>query len=151
MKEKDANVNCEDHQMTVFVEKDDGSYGPMQTGSYMVKNYIDKYWQNMEHFKEKALGQLQNNEISPIAFYMVLREMAAADVAVRIGISTAQVKKHMLPDHFKKMNLDIAQKYADIFGIPLANLFQVSIKSGFVDPAVLQQTETKNPFVITIE
>ena len=86
MKEKDAHVDLESHQMTLFVEKDDGSYGSLQTGSYLVKNYLKDFWKNMDHFQKTALVQLLNNETSPIAYYMILKEMAAADVAARVGI-----------------------------------------------------------------
>jgi hypothetical protein len=151
MKEKEASVECESHQMTVFVEKEDGSYGPMQTGSFMVKKYIDEFWKKTEHFKNSALTQLLKNEISPIGFYMLLRDMAPADVASRIGINTAQVKKHMLPGHFGTLKLTIARKYAEIFGIPVANLFQVNEKTGFVGPSIIKQNATRNPFVVLAE
>lgn len=153
MKEKDAQVDFDAHQMTLFVEKEDGSYGPMQTGSYLAKNYVSEFWKIMEHFHSKALDQLIRNEISPVAYYMILREMAPADVAARIGISAALVKKHMKPQHFKSMKIEIAQRYAEIFGIPVANLFQISKQStsGFIDPSHLQQNNTDNPFVVTIE
>ncbi len=150
MKEKEAYVDLEDHQMTLFVEKDDGSYGTVQTGSYLVKNYIKSFWKNMNHFQKSALVQLLNNETSPIAYYMILKEMAAADVAARVGISTSQVKKHMTPGHFKNMKLSLAKKYADIFGVPLANLFQIFIQPE-QEKSVVKQIDTKNPYVITIE
>ena len=78
--------------------------------------------------------------------------MTPADAATRIGISTAQVKKHMTPKSFGTMKLDTAKKYADLFGIPVANLFQISIqsKTGFIDPELLEQKKTKNSYVVTI-
>ncbi len=153
MKEKEAQVKFDQHQVTLFVEKDDGTYGPLQTGSYVAKNYVGDLFKNMEHFHTRALKQLLENEISPVAFYMILREITPADVAARIGIGTSQVKKHMTPKFFETMKLATAKKYADIFGIPVANLFQISIqsKSGYIEPAVLKQNKSKNPFIITIE
>lgn len=144
-------VDFEGHQMTLFVEKENGTYGPTNTGSYFVKNYITDFWKNMNHMKDEALKQLKNNEISPVGFYMIIRNMAPAEVASRIGASTSQVKKHMKPDQFRKVTLGLAQKYAEIFGISLANLFQVSIESGIVNPESIQQKNTKNPFVVTVK
>lgn len=149
MKEKDAQVDYESHKMTVFVEKEDGSYGTIQTGSYLAKNYLDEFWVNMKHFKNTAFSQLANNEISPIAYYLITKEMAAADVAVRIGISASQVKKHMTPRHFGTMKLSVAQQYAEVFGIPVANLFQIAADDEKAD--LIQQKNTKNPFVTTLE
>lgn len=149
MKEKDAQVDFESHKMTLFVEKEDGSYGTIQTGSYLAKNYLDEFWANMKHFKETAFTQLINNEISPIAYYLIIREMAPADVAARIGISTSQVKKHMIPRHFGAMKLSVAQQYAEVFGIPVASLFQIAADEEKAD--LIQQNNTKNPFVTTLE
>ncbi len=153
MKKQDICVDYEGHQMTLFVEKEDGSYGPVQTGSYLVKNFLSEYWKIMEHFHSKLFDQLIHNEISPIAYYIILRDMAPADVASRIGISTALVKKHMKPEHFKSMKIEIAKQYAEIFGIPVSNLFQISKKSvtGFIDPSYFKQDNTDNPFIVTIE
>jgi hypothetical protein len=150
MKEKDAHVDFEDHQVTLFVEKEDGSYGSVQTGSYLAKNYMNFFWENMNHFQKTALVQLLNNKTSPIAYYMTLKDMAPADVAVRVGISTSQVKKHMTPWNFKNMKLALAKKYAEIFGIPLANLFQI-FSQPEQESTVVKQTETKNPYVVIIE
>ena len=107
---------------------------------------------NLSHFQENSLKKLINDEISPIAFYLSLRQMTPADAASRVGISTGQVKKHMKPKHFRTMKLATAKKYVDVFGVPLANLFQISIqaKTGFIDPDVLEQKKTNNPFVVTI-
>jgi len=152
MKAKDAQVEFDQHQIMLFVEQEDGSYGPLQTGSYVTKTYVGDLLKNLGHFHETSLKQLVNNEISPIAFYIILRQMTPADAAARIGISTAQVKKHMTPKFFGTMKLDTAKKYADVFGVPVANLFQISIqsKTGFIDPELLEQKKTKNPFVVTI-
>ena len=40
MKEKDSRVD-NSHQLVLYVEKEDQTYGPVQTGSYMVENYLD--------------------------------------------------------------------------------------------------------------
>ena len=149
MKEKDAQVDFDKHKMTIFVEKEDGSYGTIQTGSFLAKNYLDDFWEKMKHFKKTALTQLMNNKISPIAYYLVVKEMAPADVAIRVGISTSQVKKHMTPKHFGSMKLSVAQQYAEVFGIPVADLFQIAAEDEKTD--LPQQKNTDNPFVVTLE
>jgi len=53
MKEADAKVEYQEHQMLLYVEKSDGSYGPLQTGSYMSKNYIDDFWTSANALKMK--------------------------------------------------------------------------------------------------
>jgi len=149
MKEKDAYIDFDGHRVTVFVEKEDGAYGAMETGSYLASNYLDDFWQKMQHFHKNACEQLVSNKISPVAFYLIMKEMAPADAAARVGISTAAVKKHMQPAHFGDMKLSTALRYAEVFGIPLANLFQVTPE--FSIQAPVKQKKSFNPFVVTIE
>ena len=148
MKEKDVRTDYKEHQIKLFVEKDDGTIGVIQTGSYMAKNYIDDFWKKQKHFRNKARNQLINNEISSIAYYIIIREMGIADVAMRVGVSLSQVKKHMKPNYFKDIKLDLAQKYADIFGVPVANLFQIPIENE--ESLNTIQNKTNNPFIVTI-
>ena len=67
MKAKDAQVEFDQHQVTLFVEQEDGSYGPLQTGSYVSKEYVGDLLKNISSFHATSLKQLVNNEISPIA------------------------------------------------------------------------------------
>jgi len=43
MKEKDAMVNFKEHQVVLFTEKEDKTYGPTQTGSYISGMYLDDF------------------------------------------------------------------------------------------------------------
>lgn len=147
MKERDAHVDFDKHLMTVFVEKDDGTYGAIETGSYMVKNYYDDFQKKMKHFRTTALNQLKNNEISPVAFYMILREMGAGDVAARVGVSTAKVKKHMKTEYFGNISLKLARRYADVFGVEVAQLFQIPTE----DTLPVRPVKTNNPYVIILD
>jgi hypothetical protein len=147
MKEKEAFVDDKKHVMTVFVEKDDGSYQAIETGSYMVKNYFDDFQKKMKYFQETAFNKLKNNEISPVGYYMILRDMAAGDVAVRVGISTSKVKKQQKTDHFKNISIDLARRYAEVFGIEIGQFFQFS--SGISAP--VNPVKTKNPFITVFE
>ena len=148
MKENDARVDFGEHTMALFVEKDDGSYGPIETGSFLAKNYLSEFWQKMKHFHETAFTRVIHNEISPVAYYLIMREMAPADVAARIGVSAAQVKKHMTPRHFGAMKISLALRYAGVFGIPLAALFQIPADPQKTGPLPLKNTH--NPYVTTL-
>lgn len=130
MKEKDAQVKCDEHQMVLFVEKEDGSYGAVQTGSYMVSNFVDDFWDKRKKLEQDCLQRLQRGEMSPVAYFLTLREIAPADLAARVGIATAQVKKHMQPRLFQKMRIETAARYAEVFGIALAELFQTPSVGG---------------------
>ena len=144
MKEKDASVDYKEHQLVLYVEKKDGSYGPVRTGSYITKNYIDDFWLKRKHLEEEFLGKVRRGEISPIAYYMTLEELTPSELAARVGVSARRVKKHLTPRHFGDISLDELRRYCDVFNIPLINMLQAVV----TDKKNLNITEEKtdNPF-----
>ena len=149
MKEQEARVDFDKHQLVLYVEKENGSFGEMQTGAYLTKNYVDDFWQKRKHLEENCLEQLRKGEISPIGYYMILVNISAADLASRLGISTAKVKKHQSFQHFQKLGLPLLKRYAEVFGIPVANLFQVIVLSK--QTLSTRFTKTNNPLVVITE
>jgi hypothetical protein len=149
MKEADARVDYQPHQMLLYVEKSDGSYGPLQTGSYMSKNYIDDFWDKRKRLENEAIEKLTNSIISSVGYYMLLLDMTPADVARRTGISLRSVKKHALPQHFPKVKLWEIQRYADVFGVPIAAFF--SLQTAPQASATVSYKKTQNPFVAILK
>jgi hypothetical protein len=149
MKETDARVDYQSHQMLLYVEKSDGSYGPLQTGSYMSKNYIDDFWEKRKRTEDEAFEKLTNSIISPVGYYMLLLDMTPSDVARRAGISLRKVKKHALPRYFPAIKLSCIKRYAEVFGIPVAALFSLVVPSA--RRAAVSYKKTRNPFVAIFE
>ena len=52
MKEKDGYVDCPQQQVILYVEKEDGTYGPIQTGSYITSNFLDDYELKRKHLED---------------------------------------------------------------------------------------------------
>ena len=146
MKEKDAFVECGDHPVLMFVEKEDGTYGPLQTSSYMAKNYINDFFDKMCNLEKACFEKLTSGRFSPIAYYMMLKDMTAADVAVRARLSVRTVKKHMRPHHFGSMTLEVARRYAEVFGVAVADLFQIPERPA--KGLEIHHQTTSNPFVV---
>jgi hypothetical protein len=125
MKESEARVDQPGHQMLLYVEKEDGSYGTVQTGSWMVKNLIDDFQEKQRYFHETYSAQVMKGEVSPLVYYMNLQELTAVEVADRTRIGVGAVRKQMTPKGFLKMTVDQATRYADLFGIPVMRLFAI--------------------------
>ncbi|HNW30074.1 MAG TPA: hypothetical protein PKN50_16460 [Spirochaetota bacterium] len=144
MKEKDASVNYKEHQLILYVEKKDGSYGPVKTGSYITKNYIDDFWYKRKKLEQDYMGKVRKGEISPIAYYMVLEELTPSELASRVRMSTRKVKKHLTTRHFGAITLEQLQRYCEVFNVSLVNLLQVIV----TDKKNLKVIEEKtdNPF-----
>lgn len=145
MKEKDARVNNE-HQLVLYVEQEDGTYGPIQTGSYMVEHYFDDYLEKHKRLEADCLAKLCDGEISPIGYYMTLINISEADIGRRVNISARKVRNHKDPKHFAKIGLPLVKRYAVVFGVPVANMFQILTPKN-PETKICQQ-KTQNPLVV---
>jgi hypothetical protein len=146
MKEKDARVDYEPHQLILYVEKEDGSYGPIKTGSYITKNYVDDFWLKRKHLEEKCLEMLKNGEISPVGYFMILEELTDAEMAMRVNLSKGKVKKHKQPEYFEKISINLLRRYAEVFNVSLANMFLVIVITK--ENIRIKQVKTENPAVV---
>ena len=151
MKEKDARVDCDKHQIMLYVEKEDGSYGAVQTGAYMVKNHIDDFNMKRRNLEQSLWDSVAGGRISMVEYYRVLREMSPADLAARVGIRTSQVRKHMTVQGFEKLRLGVARRYAEVFGIEIADLFQKIVQPQPHMMRRVRHQSTQNPFVTITE
>lgn len=162
MKEKDIISDYKQQKYVFYVEKDDGTYGTREGGSYLIENDLDDFWHKKTHLEHSLRQRLMNNEINIIYYYMVLEDLTPSELALRAGISKAKVKKHLNPEKSDTISLKYLRLYADVFNIPLANLFQIIVsasgsnrnyhffheKDKNNDPFVVRQTSSKNPDLV---
>jgi hypothetical protein len=130
MKEKDGYVDFPQQQMILYVEMEDGKYGPIQTGSGISMNYLDDYELKRRHLEEFLRNKVVNGEISLVRYYMVLEDLSISELAARVKLRKASVRKHLDPVQFGKVKVETLKKYADVFNVPLANLVQVVMVRG---------------------
>jgi hypothetical protein len=161
MKEQDVKVDYKDQQVILYAEKEDGSISPVQTGSYISKNYMDDFHKMTSHVNSTMTDKLKAGEISPVMFFMTIEELTVAELASRAGMSKSKVKKHLEPGGFRKARVSELMKYAGSFNIPVANFFQIikTIEDKKWDPGyrkdleksnevMISQTETNNPLIV---
>jgi len=115
MKEKDSIVDCPQQQVVLYVEKEDGNYGPVQTGSYLTRNYLDDYELKRKHLEESLLKRIHAKEVSPVYYFMVLEDLTISELSARVRIRKGKVKKHLEFEGFQKLDQDMLNKYADVF------------------------------------
>jgi hypothetical protein len=117
MKEQEGYVDCPQQQMILYVEKENGQYGPIQTGSYLTRNYLDDYFLKRNNLIAKLKAQVQQKEISPVRFFMILEDLTLPELSSRVGIPARKVRKHLLPDAFSRLSHEELQKYAIVFNV----------------------------------
>lgn len=145
MKEKEIYVDFDPHRLVYYAEKEDQSYGPIISGSYLSANYLDDHWMKRKNLEEKLRKQVIANEISPIYYYMTFFEMGPKDLANRAGMCMRKLNKTFKPEGFNKLRVSQLKRFADIFNIPVSNLFQTFlIKDEDGEKIELQQKATDN-------
>lgn len=147
MKEKDFYVDFKPQQLIYYVEKEDDSYGPLLSGSYLSKHYLDDYYEKMEKQETSLREQLSNGEISPIYYFMILQSYGEGDLAKRAGVSKRRLKLHFQMKHFEKLRLSQLKKYAEAFDVPVAAMFHLMItKNEEQGKITVDHLETKNAY-----
>ena len=149
VKEQDAIVKNENHQLLLYVEKGDGSYGPLQTGAYLATNYLDDFMEKRKNLEKECIEKLQKGEVSPVGYYLLLNTITASDCAARVRLSVSKVNKHAKPEGFKKATCEMVGRYAEVFGVSVSNLFQlVMVADKEITIAV---KKTASPMVSVLE
>lgn len=162
MKEKDLIHDYKVQKYIFYTEKEDGSYGSAEGGSYLMENLIDDFWYKKRHMERSLRTRLLEGQISPLYYLMVLEDISAMELAARAGIRLGKVKKHLTPQGFGKMSIADAQKYTAALSQPLANLFQIGLtaddqnlfyhfykpEEGKEEKIILRQEKTSSPYVV---
>ncbi|MCX6283261.1 MAG: hypothetical protein NTW31_03350 [Bacteroidetes bacterium] len=122
MKEKDGISECPEQQVILYVEKEDGKYEAMQTGSYISANYLDDYFLKRGTL-EKALGEkIARGEINAIEYYMILEDLTISELAARAGIMKWTVRRHLKPGNFSNISESALKKYSIVFNITVKEI-----------------------------
>lgn len=149
MKEKDLYVDFKSQQSVYYVEKPDESYGPVVSGSFLSKYYLDDFYEKMYKQEQALREKLKTGEISPVYYYCVIREFGEGDLAARVGISLKKLRRHYKMEYFIKIKLTLLKKYADAFDIPVANMFHlIMARQENTDKFRIEKSETSNPYFV---
>jgi hypothetical protein len=126
MKEDEAKSGGP-RELVMYVEKGDHTFGPVQTGSYFTENFLDDLLDKRQRHGEACLARLRAGEVSPVGYYRELLDMTEVDLACRVGISRWRLRKHSAPDGFAGIKVRLLARYAEVFGVPIARLFEVVV------------------------
>jgi hypothetical protein len=125
MKEKDGYIDCPEQQVILYVEKEDGKYGPMQTGSYLTKNYLDDYELKRKHLEEQLRSQIQNRKASPVYYYMILEDLTLSELAARVRLRKSKVRKHLQYESFNSIDNKTLRQYTEVFNVSAGEMEQL--------------------------
>jgi hypothetical protein len=151
MKEKEPRVDYNEHQLVLYVEKKNGTFGAMKTGSYISKNYIDDFWKKRRNMENDYIEKIRNGQTSPIEYYMTIMELTPSELSLRAKVPLRKVRRHMDPAGFKKASLEELSRYCDVFNIPFVSLFLAVITDGKSARITLEKTNNQLFSVIRLK
>jgi hypothetical protein len=131
MKEKELQVDFKEQQLILYAEKDDKTYGAMQTGSYVSKHFLDDYLLKKENLEKELRAEVVKGNVSSVYYFMVLLDMGPGDLARRVGIGQRKLRKHFKPEVFAKLDEAMLEKYAVVFAVTADELKSIGRRAKF--------------------
>ncbi|QEC69446.1 hypothetical protein FRZ67_19850 [Panacibacter ginsenosidivorans] len=106
-----------------YVTDENGKYVTELSNGWQIKSEaLDVAWHDIEEKVNAAKRKVENNEASPILFFMELRVMDPAILSAYTGFWKWTIKRHMKPSVFKKLSGDKLKRYAEVFDISVEQL-----------------------------
>lgn len=148
MKEKEAQIQFDLHPLILYVEKEDGSYGRIETASYLSSNFLDDYYDKLKKWDTELREKLEKGEVSPVYYYMIMLQFGEGDLSSRVGVSKRKLKQHFKMGAFEKINLKLLKRYADVFDVPVSSMLHFfSIKEKDQEKLKVSYQRSKNPYI----
>lgn len=96
----------------------DGNYTSVNSAGWDAENTaLRQAWDAVDDALEETVEKVKNDQVSPIAYYMQKNLMDISLLAKYAGKWTWQVRRHMKPSVFRKLDKQMLEKYAGIFNI----------------------------------
>jgi hypothetical protein len=118
-----SNLESANFRELCYAVDENGEYTTAHTTGWDPKTIaLDNAIEDIHQRVEDAKNRVQNNQTSPIEYYMEFHKMDLPILASYVGIWQWRVKRHFKPKVFHKLSNKILQKYADVFEITIDQL-----------------------------
>jgi hypothetical protein len=115
----------------VYAVDKDGKYTGVNSAGWEVENMATKQaWDDIEEHLAETRRQVVAGTLSPLAWFMQHNLMDLALLASYAGKWQWQVRRHLKPDVFSKLDKPILEKYAGIFNITTDELINFGKEQG---------------------
>ncbi len=122
---QDDGLNQGMRELTYAVD-DAGRYVGVPSAGWEPKNVANaQAWDVIsEEIREQA-RRVRDGRRSPLAYHMARHLMTVGLVADYVRIGRWRVKRHLKPAVFDRLKPEILERYADLFGLSVAELKRV--------------------------
>ncbi|WP_452230742.1 MULTISPECIES: hypothetical protein [unclassified Lacinutrix] len=118
-----SNLESANFRELCYAVDENGEYTTAHTTGWDPKTIaLDNAIDDINQRVADAKKRVQNNQTSPIEYYMEFHKMDLPILASYVGLWQWRVKRHFKPNVFNKLSNKILQKYADVFEITIDQL-----------------------------
>jgi hypothetical protein len=111
------------YRKLLYAIDENGHYtGAPTTGWEVEEIVLVDALEDYDRKAEEARHKVLKKQSSPIEYFMYMRRMDLITLAQAMGLFRWQVKRHLKPGVFLKLDAARLQQYADLFRVPLATL-----------------------------
>jgi len=102
---------------------ENGNYIKVLSSGWEPENIaLKQAWEVINKKIEKTKSQVLSNKLSPLAYYIEKNMMDISMLSQLTKIPRRIIKKHLVPDNFKKINQKNLSEYAFVFNISVDEL-----------------------------
>lgn len=129
MREQDVPQDVgvlEENRVVAYAVDEQGNYCLKTTAGWEPVNEANRMaWDDIKEQLDEVRVKIESGKSSVLAYYMTHAQMDRSLLASYSGFSTWRVWRHLKPVPFKKLSTEDRQIYANLFGIPVAQLSQL--------------------------
>ena len=119
---QDDGLNKGMSEITYAVDES-GRYAGVRSLGWEPKNIVNaQAWEVITDDLTAIVSMVRAGKRSPIAYHMAKRLMTVGLLASYVRLPRWRVKRHLKPSVFSRLKPEILQRYADIFGLTLAQI-----------------------------
>jgi hypothetical protein len=119
---QDEGLNQGMRELTYAVD-DRGRYVGVPSAGWEPKNLANaQAWEVISQDIREQARRVLDGRRSPLAFHIARHLMTIGLVADYVGLARWRVKRHLNPSVFARLKPEVLQRYADLFGISVAEL-----------------------------
>lgn len=129
MREQDVPQDVgvlEENRVVAYAVDEQGNYCLKTTVGWEPVNEANRMaWDDIKEQLDEVRVKIESGKSSVLAYYMTRAQMDRSLLASYSGFSTWRVWRHLKPGPFEKLSTEDRQTYANLFGVPVAQLSQL--------------------------
>jgi len=123
---QDRGMITDERREVCYAVDDQGRYVMTGSAGWEPKNIANSQaWELIDRAARKALSRVWAGKASPLAYHMANHQMSVRLLANYAEISCFKVWLHLKPGLFRRLSIEILDRYANAFGMTVDDLKSV--------------------------